>query len=97
MATAGAIGGMTFWIAGVILVGLIAATLLFGKKTAVPKDERVLAFDSTTPDKIENGKYILEEVRFWIVVTVALAILGYIGPLYEIFARGLVPVGPVPP
>ncbi|GBF08543.1 cytochrome c oxidase (ba3-type) subunit I [Aeropyrum pernix] len=93
----GAIGGMVFWIAGVILVGLIAATLLFGKKVSVPQGERVLAFDETTPGRIENGKYILEEVRFWIVVTIALAILGYIGPLYEIFARGLVPVGPVPP
>ncbi len=92
----GAIGGIVFWIGGVVLVGVIAATLLWGKRVTISSD-RLLDFEGTQIRRVENGKYVLEEVRFWIIATIVIAILGYVGPLYEIFSRGLVPVGPVPP
>ncbi len=92
----GAIGGMIFWISGVILVGIIVASALFGKRVKVGEDEMLLDF-KYTPVRNGNGGAVLDNLKLWLIVAIMLVVIGYLPTLAEVLGRGLVPAPPIPP
>ena len=88
-----AIGGMTFWLAGVIFFIVVTVSLL-KRSTAKPEEQ---LFDFNKPFKKPDGisELIIDNIRFWLIVALALIVIGYTPPLVEIFTRGIAPAPPV--
>jgi len=89
-----AIGGMTFWLAGFIFFVVVTAALL---KRSKPVSEEEQLFDFKKPFRPPEGtsELIIDNIRFWLIVALALIVIGYTPPLVEIFTRGIAPAPPV--
>ncbi len=90
----GAIGGMIFFAAFTIFYIHFYGSILFGKKITVI--ESIFSPNPHNPHP-ENRKGLLDSMRLIIAITIILNLLAYIGPLYEIYTRGTIPVPPRTP
>ena len=93
-----AIGGLIFWTAGLIFFIVLVASFLGrggASRSGSGSEEKILDFN--TPKRKNDGAtdLILDNLRFWLIVAVALIVIGYAPPLIEIFSRGLAPAPPV--
>jgi len=83
----GMIGGLLFWISGVLFISNVTLTPLVGK--------RVAQLDGASLLRNGNGyekATIYDRIGIWVLIAIVLIVIAYSLPLFEILSRGLSPV-----
>ena len=91
----GAVGGIVYFAAIALFYLQFYGTLLKGKRL-VPPPKSVFLPNPHNPHP-EKRKGLLDRMALVVGFAILLNLLAYIGPLYELYSRGLVPVPPRPP
>ena len=84
----GAVGGLIFWLSGVIFILNVFASLKFG----APATVNGASLSNGSGSEPGDEPTIFDRLSIWIIVALILIVIGYTVPMMEIFSRGLSPV-----
>ncbi len=88
----GAVGGIVFWVSGVIFIIQMLLTLSRGTRLSKQIDIKFTPMDYEV-----SRPSILDRLGIWIIIAALLIFIGYSIPLYDLYTRGLAPYPPISP
>ncbi|MEM1611015.1 MAG: cbb3-type cytochrome c oxidase subunit I [Sulfolobales archaeon] len=82
----GMIGGMIFWVSGVLFISNIALTPILGRPAPKLDGASILGSNGSS-----EKATALDRISLWIIIAVILIVIAYTLPIAELLSRGLSP------